>query len=180
MNVKTFMKRRNDMKTEGKIRIAVFAVIMLIFIYLSVGYVYEYGLGRTDLRYVPEAENVIIIDGSDFTPIFRLMGMGFNGAMSFVMSIIYALVIVIASLIFLIPFRLIGLGKKRAVSVGEYIIVRRIYIAALILSVIIGGILSRFYGIIPLIVYNAIWALMTLAMCIIPMKKMSERSNSNE
>lgn len=180
MNVQTFKKWRKDMKTEGKIRIAVFAVIMLIFIYLSAGYAYEYRLGQTDFRYVPEAENGIIIDGSDFTPIFRLLGAGFNGAMLFVMSIIHALVIAVASLIFLIPFRLIGLGKKRTVSGGEYIVIRRIYIAALILSVIIGGILSGFYGVIPLIVYNAIWALMTLAMCIIPMKKISERNDNNE
>lgn len=159
------------MRLEGKIRIAVSSVIMMILAYFATSYLYEfYQLGIKHFLVDTSDINDIIIDGSDFTPVFKLLGGGFNGILLVIITGVYAVIILIVGLILLIPFRLIGLNKKRCIEKLEYKIVKCAYVIILTLSFLIGGILTRFSFLILLFLLNAIWGLLVLTFCVVPLK----------
>ena len=116
------------MHTEGKIRIVISIVIFIILAYFSIGYTYElYHFGLEELYIDAGNINDIDITGSDFTPLFRLVGAGVNSFVGFLTAGIYAFVILAVSLILLLPYRLIALNKKREVSEKEGEISKRCY-----------------------------------------------------
>lgn len=96
------------MKPGGKIRIAISIVIMMILAYLATGFLYELYRYAIKNAIVDARVKDIVLDGSDFTPIFRLLGAGVNAFFVMIMTGIYAGAILIGGLILLIPFRLIG------------------------------------------------------------------------
>lgn len=148
------------MNRTGKIRIAVFIVILLILSYFSVGYTYE--IFSTSVNdYLIDTGNIndVNIDGSDFTIMFRLMGYCMNTFLGFFMYVIYAIIIVIVSLVFVIPFRLIGLRKSTKLTALEINITKWSFIGIIILSVITGLIITKCTVIIPLLIYTTIWAI---------------------
>lgn len=104
------------MKPEGKIRIVISIVIMMILAYFAIGFLYELYHYAIKNAMVDAEVKGIMIDGPDFTPVFRLFGAGINAFFAMVMAGIYAGVILFAGLILLIPFRLIGLNKKDALK----------------------------------------------------------------
>lgn len=107
-----------------------------------------------------------------------LMGIAFVLVFVKILMWVYAGVILIAGLILLIPFRLIGLNKKRCIEKLEYKIVKYAYIIILTLSFLMGGILTRFSIPVMLFVLNAIWGLLVLVLCVIPLKTHSSGSGS--
>ncbi|MGN0661440.1 MAG: hypothetical protein ACI4JX_06930 [Oscillospiraceae bacterium] len=123
--------------------------------------------------------NNMNIDGSDFTPVFKLLGFGMNSFVLFISIGLYALIILAASLILLIPFALIGLNKKRQAEPKEYTIIKCVFIAVLALSILTGGILTRFILILPLILFNAVWAVSVLLFCIVPLRNKIRSSGAN-
>lgn len=166
------------MKPGGKIRIAISIVIMMILAYLATGFLYELYRYAIKNAIVDARVKDIVLDGSDFTPIFRLLGAGINAFFVMIMTGIYAGAILIGGLILLIPFRLIGLNKKRCIEKQEYKIVKYAYIIILPLSFLTGGALTRFSFLVPLLLLNAIWELLVLVLCVIPLKTHSSDSDS--
>lgn len=157
------------MQRESKIRIAIISLFFIVFLYFSIGYIYE--LYCLDLKSLLSADNgSISIDGSDFTPIFTLFGAGISSFICLLTAASYALVIAIVSILLLVPFRLIALNKKRLVTNKEYLAVKKIFLSAIVLSLLVGGILSRFALLIPLLVFNSIWSVFTYIFCVLPMK----------
>lgn len=102
----------------------------------------------------------------------------FSVVLAKIMLEIYAGVILIAGLILLIPFRLVGLNKKRCIEKLESKIVKYAYIIILTLSFLMGGILTRFSILMLLFILNVIWGLLVLVLCIIPLKTRSSDSGS--
>lgn len=77
----------------------------------------------------------------------------------------------------LILFRLIGLNKKRCIEKLEYKIVKYAYIIILTLSFLMGGILTSFsipVMLLMLFVLNAVWGLLVLVLCVIPLKSTAQ------
>jgi len=148
------------MNGAGKIRIAILVVILLGLSYFSVGYAYEIFVSSVK-EYFIDTNNIndINIDGADFTMIFRLMGAGLNSILSLFLYGIYAVVVFLASLILVIPFRLIGLRKSTELTALEISITKWVFIVGIILSLIVGVIITRCTVLIPLLIYTAIWAL---------------------
>lgn len=164
------------MKPGGKIRIAISIVIMMFLAYLAIGYPYEF-------------YHSFIIQDVDYTGIITgmkeivssgaiLVGVVFALVFAKILMWVYAGVILIAGLILLIPFRLIGLNKKRCIEKLEYKIVKYAYIIILTLSFLMGGILTRFSIPMMLFILNAIWGLLVLALCVVPLKTHSSDSDS--
>ncbi|WP_026835160.1 hypothetical protein [Eubacterium xylanophilum] len=152
------------MKKEGIIRIIVITIIFIIFSYFSVGYTYDiFNSGVEQLRELhtdADSINNINIDGTDFTPVFRLMGFGVNGFLDIIEIMIYcifAFIIMMVSLILSILLRFIGLKKAKIVSEKEKIATKWIFLGFIIVSILTGLILTRFTVIIPLLVYTSIW-----------------------
>lgn len=148
------------MNKAGKIRLAVFIAILVILSYFSVGYTYEI-FSYSVNNYLIDTGNIndVNIDGSDVTTIFRTIGYGMNTFGRIIVLGINAIVIVIMSLVFAIPFRLIGLRKNTKVSALEINITKWSFIGVTILSVITGLIITKCMVIIPLLIYTALWAM---------------------
>lgn len=165
------------MKPEGKARIIIFALISIVLAYFASGYTYElYELDiKSHLADVSSAEN-IVIDGSDFTPVFKLFGYGANGLIITVTSGVYAVVISVVSLILLLPFRAVGLNKKRSIGENECRIMKKLFIAVVVLSLLTGGIITRFSQIALLLLYNAVWIFWAYILCIFPLRKINKAS----
>ena len=164
------------------IRLAVLTVILIIFSYFSVGYTYEIfisGLKKMrELHIDTDSINDINIDGSDFTLFFRLMGAGTNALLGFLelfFYCLYAVIILIVSLIFSIPFKHIALKKVEIISEEEKTITKRIFIGFIVISILTGLFLTHFTVIIPLLTYTAIWAATILFVYIIPLTEFRER-----
>lgn len=168
------------MKSGGKIRIVVSIAIMMVLAYFATGLLYE--LYRYAIKHAMIDTGVkdIIIDGADFTPIFRLLGAGINAVFEMIMTGIYAGAILLTGLILLIPFRIIGLNKKRCIQRSEYKLVKYAYIIVLVLSFLSGGVITRFSMLIPLFLLNVIWGLLAFLLCVLPLKKRSSNSDAGD
>lgn len=166
------------MRTEGKIRTVIIISILIILAYFATGYTYElYRLNIDSAAVDVETIDEINIDGSDFTPVFKLLGYSVNSFVWVIASMSYTIIILVTSLVLLIPIRVIGLNRKRKFDALEPKIVSRSFIVIAALSLIIGGILSRMLMILPLIVYNAIWILCAHMLCIAPLSDASKEQN---
>ena len=100
------------------------------------------------------------IDGSDFTPIIRLLGYGANGLsvlLYFFFVILYVLIIVVLSIIPTLLLRYVGLRKKYIVTEDEYNFTKYLYYIAIGISLVISLMLTRFVGIISCLLFNAAW-----------------------
>ena len=159
------------MEKEGKTRIIAFIIISIILSYFAIGYVYE--LYQSDINSVmvnTDEIKDINIDGSDFTPVFKLFGGGLNGFILLITVGIDSVVILVVGLILSISFRVIGLNKNRCIGQEEYKIVKYAYIIILSISFLTGGISTRFSLIIPLILFNAIWGGLVFGFCVMPLR----------
>ena len=170
------------MKKDGISRIVVLVIILIIFSYFSIGYTYDiYNSGIKQMRELhinTNDINNISIDGSDFTWMFRLLGIGSNALLSLVefgIYCIYAIIITIVSLILSILFRCIGLKKASFISGVEKAISKWLFGGFIIVSVITGLILTRLTVIIPLLVYTAIWAVLSWFIYVNPLLKFIDR-----
>ena len=148
------------MNRTGKIRIAVFIVILLILSCFSVGYTYEiFSTSVNDYFIDTGNTNDVNIDGSDFKIMFCFTEYSVNIFYTFFVYGMYAIVILIVSLVFVIPFRLIGLRKHTKLTDLEINITKWSFIGIIILSVITGLIITKCTVIRPLLIYTAIWAI---------------------
>lgn len=148
------------MTKTAKARIIIFIIILLVLSYFSVGYTYEVFNVSVE-NYFIDADNInnINIDGADFTPMFRIMGYGMNTFLGFLMYGLFAVIIGIVSIIFIIPFRFIGLRKQTKITILEKKITLWSFGGIVLLSVCLALILTKGTVIIPLLFYTAIWAL---------------------
>ncbi len=155
------------MSRTAKIRTAAFVIILLILAYFSAGYAFSLYSSGANAHIIDTEGMNVNIDGSDFTPLFRLFGDGINSLFGFLMCGIYAIVMVILSLLLILPLRLIGVRKTTVLSAMEYRISKCILPVVSVLSVIIGLILTRGTYIVPLLIYTAIWSGLALLIYIL-------------
>lgn len=166
------------MTRESKIRMTVFAIICLIMNYFAVGYMIElYGIFDKNILIDMKDVEDVYIDGADFTPIFKMIGVSANIFVSVFMAGTYGVIIFVISLVLSILFNIIALSRKRQIAPEEYAIAKKIFAAALLISVLLGGLLSHFSLIIQLLIYNAIWSLWVFAFCIHPFKRIATGSD---
>lgn len=154
------------MDRKGNIRITIFILICLFLAYSAVGYTYDlYTLDMNSL--IVDNENVnVTFDGEDFSPIFKLMGYGINAFGAIVAFIVYVIVILVFSIILSVLYYFIGIKKIGGVSDRERYLTRRFFIVISIGSVIVGGIISRFSMILPLLIYSGIWTAFVFFLCV--------------
>lgn len=154
-------------KSKG-VKIGLYLVILVLLCYFSVGYSYE--LYGTSLENLGRNNVEVNIDGADFSPIIMLIGYGANGILITLLTGVYAVVIAIVGLILLLPFCLIGLSKKRNVTIEEYRIYKNVAIVAYVAAFLVGCVLTHFTGLLTLIFYNTIWFVEVLLFVIIVAK----------
>ena len=160
------------MTNAGKIRITLFIVILLMICYFSVGYTYEIFNTNLESTFIDTARtDSVIIDGTDFTPMFRLFGNGLNSFFEFVTYVIYAVILLLISLFFLLPLRLIGIKKNTRITNQEKKITCSVFAGFLLLSVITGLILTKGTVILPLLTYTLIWATVTFCTYVLTVLK---------
>ena len=151
----------------AKIRLVFFILTIIWTMYLSIGFAYEFcnrGVDSTGFVDTSEVKD-IYVDGSDITWAVKLMGYGVNGMLAALFIFIGFIYLVLEAVTVLIPvliLRFVGLRKKYDVHEDEYRLTRYIYYAAIGICMIAGLIILRFVGIIPLVVYTLVWALIVL------------------
>ena len=175
------------MPKEGIIRCIILAVILVAFAYLSVGYTYEIARDKgafDEMKVDVDDIDSVNIDGSDFTPIFQIMGAGVNGMMdlaSFLVDCIYAMVILVVSLIASVLLRCIGLRKKKhCVCEKEKIITKWMYFGVIGASILLGLILARFTTIIQLLICTAVWVAPSLLIYVLPLLMFKNQAAQDE
>lgn len=152
----------------NKTRVFLYFVIVSILLYLSIGYCYE--LCCFNSGFINDSS--IIVDGADFSPLIMFLGYGMDGALRTVSAMIYTVVILVASVVLVVPFYLIGLKKSSIMTKREYKVFRYSYIILLAVALAACVILTRFTGIVFVLVYNGVWAFFVYALIILPAKKM--------
>lgn len=149
----------------AKIRLIVFILLMGWCLYLGIGFASEVNLAQMSSDFVDTSQiKDVNIDGGDFTWAVLLMGYGVNGLLSLVFIFITAIYAVVEAVVTLVPtllFRLIGVKKNSVISKDEYTLTKYLYRGSLVISLVGGLIASRFSGIISILLYTAIWALIT-------------------
>lgn len=155
----------------NKARVILYFVIVSILLYLSIGYCYE--LCHFDSGLITDSD--FIVDGTNFTPLITLLGYGMEGMLVFFLAIIYTIVIMVANVVLVVPFYLIGLRKSNIMTTGEYKVYWYSYIALLAISLMTCVILTRFTEIAFILIYNAIWAAFVYLLIILPAKKMCQK-----
>ncbi len=135
--------------------------------YLSIGFAYELGgRGRISPSFVDTGEiNDIYVDGSDVSWAVKLMGYGVNGMLAILYIFLLSVYLGLEAVTVLIPvliLRSVGLRKKYEICENEYRITKYIYFTAIGVCLILGLIILRFVGIIPLVFYTLVWALIIL------------------
>lgn len=164
------------MSRGEQIRLVIYIVMLFLFVYFSIGYSYEvYGTGSALSN--PSGTHEILVDNEDFTPLVMLFGYGINGILSFFMQGMYAIIILIVSVLFLLPFRLIGLNKKRQITQKEYAIYKDSFIGIFGLALMISAILTRFTGLLTIFLYNGIWGIFVWLFVLLPAKKLAKSSD---
>ena len=162
------IERIKGLNKDGKIRLGFFIVLLLWCIYLGAGYSYSLEGQDSMSQHVinsmvnTDEINNVSIDGSDFTPIMRLLGFGANGLLTLqylVFAIIFVIVIVVLSIIPTLVLTFVGLRKTNVVTEDEYIFTKYLYFIAMGTSLVISLILTRLVGIVPCLLFNAAWAL---------------------
>lgn len=156
-----------------QIRLVIYAVILLIFVYFSIGYSYEVYCTGSSLIDLSDAHR-IVVDNEDFTPIVMLVEYGINEISSFIMQGVYAIIILIISMLSMLPFRFIGLNKKRKITQKEYAIYKYSFIGIFVLALMISVILTRFTELLIIFLYNGIWAIFVLLFVVFPAKKLAK------
>ena len=167
------------MKRDGIIRVIVYSIIVVLLMGLAIEYSYAVYHSGSDLLGVSDTKDVYV-DGTDFTDIVKLIGHGINGVLLIMTRMLCGIIILIASIIFLLPFKLIGLRSKYSVTQVEYAVYKYSFIGTLVLSLLVSFILTRFTGVCLTIIYNLIWALFVYLFVVRPAKKMSTPKDEEE
>ena len=151
----------------AKIRLVFFILIIIWAMYLSIGFAYEFCIRGVDSTTFVDTSDVkdIYVDGSDVTWAVKLLGYGVNGMLAALFIFIGFIYLALEAVTVLVPvliLRFVGLRKKYDVHEDEYRLTRYIFYASIGICLITGLIILRFLGIIPLIVYTLVWALIVL------------------
>lgn len=146
------------MNLAGKIRVIIFFVILIILAYFSVRFTCDiYNIDITNLVIDTNDTDKVYVDGSDFTPIYSLIGMGANFFFAALSYVLYTVFVLLVSLLLVLLLRFIGIRKGTQISEQEQKISKWMFMGITFTSVIIGLILTRGTLIIHLLIYTLIW-----------------------
>jgi hypothetical protein len=153
------------MSKVSKIRLIVFTLLLLLYSYFAVAYSCELCEMQYGFKFIDFAKDgSILVDGSDVTLFMNIGILLANGAMGFavfIFCIIFMAVTAAVVMVSILLFHHFALKDTLPYSEEEYKLTKRLYLAALIISMIVGLILTLCLGIIYLIIFTAIWALPT-------------------
>lgn len=165
------LDRIQGLEKVAKIRLIIFIALLIYCTYLGAGYSYELE-GRDSIsshvhNSMVDTSDIddVYIDGSDFTPVVRLLGYGVNGFLSlvyFLAMLGIMILIVVLSLVPTLLLRFVGIRKRHIVTEDEYKFTKYLYFIGIGISLVLSLILTRFVGIVPCILFNAAWALIVL------------------
>lgn len=160
------------MDKAAKKRYIIFVLLLLIFAGLAVGHSYRLRDITDGFINLKKDIGTIYVDGEDFTLFAWLLGGIANAMMWPVLYVIYAVEILVVSLIGVIVFQRISLkDKSKRISSQEARVVSWTYGGMVILSLLFGFIMPNFMGLLPLFTYTGIWSLCVGCFCVWPIRK---------
>lgn len=138
--------------SKQNIRLIFIACGLLVLVYFAAGYSIEIGKTFASLSDqkidVSQVDN-IMIDGSDFSPFMKLLGLGTNGLLSgvgMVVAVCETVVSVIVSAVLAVILRFAVYRKQTAIEPEEYKKANYLFCGAMIVSLLIGLIGSGGHG----------------------------------
>ncbi|MBR6256699.1 MAG: hypothetical protein IKR23_04900 [Lachnospiraceae bacterium] len=170
--------KENWSKTDkyGKIRLVILLLICLWCAYCVIAYSYEiYNLEVSSNLIDVKNMGPMLIDGSDFTGIFKLIGTGSNIMVVSAVLGIYGLATAVMCLVPLILFWFIGIRRAEFVSLSEAELAKNICGIGGVISLIGGILITRFNGRMPAVFLTLIWLLPSFIIVVIPLRKKIEQ-----
>lgn len=158
------------MKKTSLLRLAAFAVIAGICLIFTVNFAYT--LSSELIRKPIDTENMsdVLVDGSDFTPFFRLLGNTFNSFFLFVYMALNLAMIAVVSVLACTVFRIAAIRRLTSIGSAEMDAARNIYFGAAGTAIVVSLVITRFTYIIPVLLYIGIWWLNTTLICYLPIR----------
>ena len=152
------MDNLKKIDTAAKIRLLIFALIILWGAYLSVYYSWKiYDIRFHDgLLNVSEAGNTNTI-GSLFTAFAKIAARSVNVSASFILTLIYAALILVFTMVPMFIFRITALKDEDATFPEEAGLGNRIMICAFILVVILGILVTEGTVFLPELAFSLMW-----------------------
>lgn len=161
------MNTFNDLNKKAKIRFVIFVILLISCIFLAVY------LSNIMAHHSPISETGIdtsevgdvSIDGADFSWAVKLMGNMANAGLLFVtiiMAFLFSVFEIIYSVAIMLFLRFIGINKTDYVSRDEYFLTKKVYLIAIVVGLILCIIVTRFAGILPMLIFSIIWSLASL------------------
>lgn len=166
------MERIKKMSGKQKVRVLSLLVIVIILMLSILGYASEI---RSSMVKIDYAENVNI-DGSDFTAITNLFVAGTNGLLQLMVILATGVAMLIISLIFLVPWRLIAIRKNSQIEEIEVQMAKGMFAGFIIISLLAGLVITRFTNILFIAVLVLITAVLLWLLCVIPLKGAYKRT----
>ena len=160
------LEKVQGLEKNAKIRLIVFAFILIWCIFLGVSYANDFNAGNLSPNYLNVSDiDDIYVDGSDFTWAVRLMGYGVNGLMGFVFFLLMIICMIVEAVLTIIPMfliRFIGVKKTTVITEDEYYLTKYMYFIAIGISIVLGLICSKFIGIVIVLLFTAVWSVIAL------------------
>ena len=151
----------------GKIRLIVLALIMAWCAYCVIAYSREI----YDLSIDTKKVGPVLIDGSDFTAIFKGLAAGSNAMVVTSVLGIYAAATAVFTLIPIFLYWLIAIRKAENVSAEEAELAMNICGLAGFISVIGGILITGFASRMPAVLLTLVWLLPAFPIIVIPLRK---------
>lgn len=166
-----------SMNKRSKITLIIFGILLAVYVYSSVCYTCEMCEMQYHFKFIDFLEEgSMSIDGGDFTPIMNLFVLVTNGLISvatFMVCFIYMAVIFVISLVSMLIFRYFALKNLYPVDPDLYPAAKKLFIAAILISVALGLLLTLLLGFLYVIVFNLIWIFFAWLLFIRPLHEIS-------
>ena len=132
------------LERAGKVRMVILALIVAWCTYATIAYVYEiWNLDMSNGMVDTKNMGPILIDGSDFTALFKIVGTGANGLRIFAVYVAYTIAITLMSAVPLLLYWLIGIRRAKDVVSEEPELARHICGIGACISFIVGVVLNQ-------------------------------------
>ena len=160
------------LERAGKVRMVILALIVVWCTYATIAYVYEiWNLDMSSGMVDTKNMGPILIDGSDFTALFKIVGTGANGLRIFAVYVAYTIAITLMSAVPMLLYWLIAIRRAKDVVTDEPELARHICGIGACISFIAGVVLTGFHTKLPAVWLTLCWVLWAFLLVIIPLRK---------
>ena len=150
-------------------RIVAFSAAVLWCLFLSVSYAYRLSLVSA------VKEGVITAEEVEITPLVNLMGYVYFDIGPLMKILVSVFLLVVLSFMPMIILKTVFIQDATIIEEDEYSKMRIVWLGGILLSVVVGFIVTKMTAIIPLIVYTGIWAAISFVF-LNPVRKRSIRT----